>query len=178
MRDPVFQKFKFAAIKSLHDHWLSFLTSSNVLYIAHLVLPKNKQHFDWKISRKRRILWTIWLRKTRDSSCVNFNTARHKEASDVNNASFCHIRFKLASLLEFPFQWLFLYTSLSSLDITSWVLKGKLNADAAIECLRFLNTRPVERKQKWSCVFGSQHSKWDTFLTKRTTYKVQIQNKF
>ena len=24
MRDPVFQKFKFAAIKSLHDHWLSF----------------------------------------------------------------------------------------------------------------------------------------------------------
>ena len=118
---PCFQKFKFVAIKSLHDHWLSFLTSSYVLYVAHLVLPKNKQHFDWKISRKRRILWTIWLRKTRDSSCVNFNTAPHgtKKRQDVNNASFFHIRFKLASLLEFPFQSLFLYTSRSSLDMTS-----------------------------------------------------------
>ena len=71
---PCFPKIWISAIKSLHDHWLSFFPSSNVLYIAHLVLPKNKQHFDWKISRKRRILWTIWLQKTRDSSCVNFNT--------------------------------------------------------------------------------------------------------
>ena len=112
----------------------------------------------------RVFLWRTWLRKTE----IRLVWTRHNEAGNKLAFLTSRIRFKWASRLEFSVRSFFSTRHylhyLGSFLKENWMLRPRTNA-----C-------DVTRGRPNTSEIGPQHLEWDTFLTKRKIYKIQIQH--